>query len=235
MNKFRNILFLDIETVSQHASFDDLSDRFKQHWTKKAKTLRLDLSDEESYVQRAAIYSEFGKIISIGLGGWDNKLEKIKIGCIYSDDEKELLEKFKDILSSHPAGDRLILCAHNGKEFDFPYLCRRMLINQISLPAVLDISGKKPWEINHLDTLEMWKFGDYKNYTSLDLLATVFDIPGSKNMMDGSMVNDEYYLKKNLKGIAEYCRDDVEVLIQIFVRMSGRKSLDSDMFHYIDV
>lgn len=223
-----NILFIDIETVSKYNSYDDLSDREKEHWNKKVVLLKSDKPADQLYFERAGIYAEFGKIICIGIGGIDKSLNKIKLKAICSKDEKEVLLEFKRIIENHPAKKNLILCAHNGKEFDFPYICRRMLINGIELPDILDISEKKPWEVMHRDTLEMWKFGDFKNYTSLDLLATIFDIPGSKYKMDGSMVNFEYYEKDNLQEIAEYCKEDVKVLIQLYLKMKNVKSLNSD-------
>ena len=115
----------------------------------------------------------------------------------------------------------LHLCAHNGKEFDFPYLCRRLLINGLPVPSHLQIAGKKPWEINHLDTMELWKFGDYKSHTSLNLLAAIFDLPTPKNDLDGSKVKDVYYQDKDLNRIAKYCENDVVTTAQILLRYKG--------------
>jgi DNA polymerase elongation subunit (family B) len=113
------------------------------------------------------------------------------------------------------------LCAHNGKEFDFPYLSRRMLVNSITLPSLLHLSGAKKWEVPHLDTMEMWKFGDYKHYTSLDLLLALFNIPSSKSEMDGSKVNGVYYQEKDLKKIATYCVSDVVAIAQLYLKMKN--------------
>ncbi|MBX2951550.1 MAG: 3'-5' exonuclease [Leadbetterella sp.] len=216
------ILFIDIETVSLTRDFEALPERLKAHWEKKASFFKREEPYEELYFERAAIYAEFGRVLCIGVGGFYENGTRLKVSSLYAEDEKELLISFKELVEKHPAGKNLILCAHNGKEFDFPYLCRRMLINGIPLPGVLNISGKKPWEIQHLDTLEMWKFGDFKHYTSLDLLASVFDIPGSKGTMDGSEVNSEYYLHAHVDKIREYCREDVVVLAQLYRKLSGK-------------
>jgi predicted PolB exonuclease-like 3'-5' exonuclease len=221
----KNILFLDIETVSQKSDFQFLDERTKTHWLRKTNFLKNEenLSEDEFYFDRAGIYAEFGKIICISFGGIifndDNQLS-LRVKTIGGDNEAEVLEQFKKIIEKHKAGNNLSLCAHNGREFDFPFLCRRMLINGIALPNILQFAGKKPWEINHIDTLDLWKFGDYKHYTSLDLLATIFDIPSSKSEIDGSQVNEVYYKEKDLKKIMKYCGQDVIVLAQLFMKLN---------------
>lgn len=219
----KNILFLDIETASALPSLEDLNPRMKELWLKKAKFFKSDLSLEELYFDKAAIYAEFGKVLCVGIGGMfeTQKTQKFKAKVICEDSEKATLEAFVNVLNEHPAGNDLILCAHNGKEFDFPYLSRRMLVNGIKLPYILDNSTKKPWEVMHLDTLEFWKFGDYKNYTSLDLLAAIFDVPSSKINMDGSEVNATYYIEKNVEKIKEYCCEDVVVLAQLYLKLNA--------------
>ena len=223
--ELRDILFLDIETVAITDSFQKLDERLKVQWSRKASFLKreADQTDEDLYNQRAGIYSEFGKVICICVGKFFDQEPGelgLKTKAYYGDDEKALLLEFKSMLEKLDSSSAK-LCAHNGKEFDFPYLCRRMLINNISLPNVLNLSGKKTWEIPHLDTLEMWKFGDYKHYTSLDLLAAIFNIPSSKNDIDGSQVNAVYYKEKNLEKIKDYCVRDVVVLSQLFIKMKG--------------
>lgn len=223
--ELRDILFLDIETVATTDNFQNLNERLKTQWARKATYLRREetQTDEALFNQRAGIYAEFGKIICIGVGKFFDQESGelgLKTKAYYGDDEKALLLEFKSMLEKLDSSS-LRLCAHNGKEFDFPYLCRRMLINGISLPGVLNISGKKSWEIPHLDTMEMWKFGDYKNYTSLDLLATIFNIPSSKGDIDGSQVNEVYYREKNLIKIKDYCVRDVVVLSQLFLKIRG--------------
>lgn len=220
----KNILFLDIETVSCAPSFDKLSERMKPLWKKKAALLKNDelLTPEELFFERAGIYAEFGKVVTIAVGYFannDNNLS-LRVKAFSSHDEKELLTAFKELLQTHFDSKTLVLCAHNGKEFDFPYLCRRMLVNGLIPPSCLDIAGKKPWEVLHLDTMELWKFGDRKNFTSLDLLAALFDIPSSKSDIDGSMVNHAYYIEKDLEKIAKYCKQDVVVTAQLYLKFN---------------
>jgi DNA polymerase elongation subunit (family B) len=223
--EFRDLLFIDIETVALTNDYSSLGDRMKVQWARKASFLKRDskLTDEEIFYDRAAIYAEFGKIVCIAVGKFCD-MESGDLGLrtkVYSNhDEKSLLTEFKTMLEKIDSST-LRLCAHNGKEFDFPYLCRRMLINGIPLPAALNLSGKKGWEVQHLDTMEMWKFGDYKHYTSLDLLAAIFDVPSSKHDMDGSKVNSTYYKENALEKIAQYCRTDVVVLAQLFLKIKG--------------
>ena len=220
-----NILFLDIETVPQHPSFDLVPNDWKDLWTKKAEALLRNRADEtvESIYERAGIYAEFGKIICISCGvvqgGGEQK--RLIIKSFYGEDEKIVLYEFCEMLRKWAIDQQKLLCAHNGKEFDFPYLCRRLIINNMSIPSILNVSGKKPWEVNHLDTMELWKFGDFKNYTSLNLLAHVLGIPTPKDDIDGSMVGDVYWKEKNLKRIAEYCQKDVITVAQVYLRIVG--------------
>lgn len=222
----KNLLFIDIETVSAVKTFEELSPRLKKLWIHKASFLKNDLgvSAEELYFERAAIYAEFGKIIVIGVGFfyWDEQDNLcLKTKTIVGETEFELLNSFKKLLNDRFTKKDLALCAHNGKEFDFPYLCRRMLVNGIELPKALDFSGKKPWEVPHLDTLEMWKFGDKKQYTSLEMLSALFEIESSKIEMAGNEVNTVYYIDNNLNKIREYCLEDVIALAQIFLKLKG--------------
>ncbi len=221
----RDILFLDIETVACSNDYNSLDERLKTQWARKAgffKQRDESQTDEDAFNERAGIYAEFGKIIVIGIGkfGENEKGElTIKLKTLFDHDEKKLLTEFKNLVDKIPPG--LKLCAHNGKEFDFPYLSRRMLVNAIMLPTVLNLAGKKSWEVPHLDTMELWKFGDYKHYTSLDLLATIFNIPSSKGQMDGSKVNEVYYKEKNLTKIAQYCLGDVLAVAQLYLKIKG--------------
>lgn len=223
--ELRDILFIDIETVAVTDDYSSLDERLKTQWARKANFFRRDsqLTDEELFYERAGIHAEFGKIVCIAVGKYID-LESGELGLktkVYCDhDETALLTTFKQMIEKFDAAN-LRLCAHNGKEFDYPYLCRRMLINSISLPAVLSLSGKKAWEVPHLDTMELWKFGDYKHFTSLDLLAALFNIPSSKEKIDGSQVNYIYHRDKDLEKIGEYCRGDVIVLAQLFLRLKG--------------
>jgi DNA polymerase elongation subunit (family B) len=228
--ELKDVLFLDIETVGCVDCYDNLHERLKTQWARKASFLRREESqtDEDLFNLRAGIYAEFGKIIVIAIGKYtetENGELGLKTKYFADNDEKKLLVEFKSMLEKmDPATTRL--CAHNGKEFDFPYLCRRMLVNGIVNPILLNQSGRKPWDVTHLDTMEMWKFGDYKHYTSLDLLAAIFDIPTSKDVMDGSMVNDVYYKEKDLTKIATYCIGDVVAIAQLYLKFKGMNLVD---------
>jgi 3'-5' exonuclease len=223
--ELRDILFLDIETVGCSDDYNSLDDRLKVQWARKANFFKQrddQHTDEALFYERAGIYAEFGKVIVIGIGRYtenENGELGFKVKSLYGDDEKKLLQEFKGVVDKMDASTKL--CAHNGKEFDFPYLSRRMLVNDISLPSVLNLAGKKSWEVPHLDTMELWKFGDYKHYTSLDLLAAIFNIPSSKGEIDGSQVNEVYYKEKNIKKIADYCQRDVIAVAQLYLKMKG--------------
>jgi predicted PolB exonuclease-like 3'-5' exonuclease len=222
--ELKDILFLDIETVGCTDQYSKLNDRLKTQWARKANFLKREeaQSDEDLFHERAGIYAEFGKIVVIAVGVYtENEKGELSLRTKYyaDHDEQKLLIDFSNMLEKMGASTRL--CAHNGKEFDFPYMCRRMLVNDISLPSVLNTAGKKPWEVNHLDTMEMWKFGDFKHYTSLDLLLAIFNIPSSKGIMDGSMVSQVYYQQGDLQKIAEYCVGDVVAIAQLYLKMKG--------------
>lgn len=219
-----NILFLDIETVPQYQDFNSVSEVFKELWEKKSSYFRDEDQSASDVYQRAGIYSEFGKIICISVGITVSKTDKrtFRLKSFFGDDESVLLQEFAVMLEKfHSSNSKLLLCAHNGKEFDFPYIARRMLINGVRLPKLLDIAGKKPWEIQHLDTMELWKFGDYKNYTSLNLLTQVFNIPTPKDDIDGSMVADVYWKNKDLQRIVIYCEKDVLAIAQLLLKYKG--------------
>lgn len=229
----KNLLFLDIETVAAKRTYSELSPRLQELWNKKARILDRNGEKEASelFEERAGIYAEFGKIIVIGLGFFtfnEHKVHGFRAKVLYGDDEKILLKEFVDLIHQRFSSPDTIMVAHNGKEFDFPYLSRRLLINGIELPPILDKAGKKPWEIPHIDTMELWKFGDWKNYTSLDLLAAIFDIPSSKSDIDGSMVNGIYYQENDLERIAEYCAQDVIVCAQVYLKLKGQDIIQAE-------
>ena len=222
------ILFLDIETVPMVASYQEMTDKFKSLWDKKASYLIKDDETPESIFQRAGIYAEFGKIVCISVGFVNEKNDKreLRIKSFAGDDEKKLLTDFSELLNKYYNKPDSLLCGHNGKEFDFPYIARRMLVNGLPIPNILDTAGKKPWEIQHLDTMELWKFGDYKHFTSLNLLAAIFDIPSPKDDIDGSQVAAVYYGEKDLDRIVTYCEKDVKTLVNVFMRYRGEPILD---------
>lgn len=237
-NHFQDFLIVDIETVSGNENIESLDPGLRKHWERKSEFIRNpeEKGPEELYQDRAAIYAEFGKIIVIGIGFYHEQKGKpsLRVKTLTAKSEKELLENFKNFIESKFDQENLKLCAHNGKEFDFPYLCRRMLINDIKIPWSLNMSGKKPWEVNHLDTMELWKFGDWKSFTSLDLLTTIFDIPSSKKEMDGSMVTKTYYEEKDgLKKIEEYCTRDVIATAQLYLRLNNLPLIDPDQINIV--
>ena len=223
------ILFLDIETVPQVYRFQDLNDTSKSLWSKKTKYLQEkdQLSAEEVY-EKAGIYAEFGKIICISVGFLiQAKGEmQIRLKSFSSLNEKKLLQEFIDLLNTHYNHNSYILCAHNGKEFDFPYISRRLLVNEMKLPILLNNAGKKPWEINNIDTLDLWKFGDYKHYTSLELLTNIFNIPTPKDDIDGSQVAKIFYEDQDIDRIINYCEKDVIATIQLFQKYRGQDLID---------
>jgi DNA polymerase elongation subunit (family B) len=223
------ILFVDIETVSQYAAFEDLPGEWKELWRHKAESLIRDkqVATPEDIYNRAAIYAEFGKVICISCGiiSGSGAGKKISLKSFYGDDERTLLSQFGELLHRWTADSPKYLCAHNGKEFDFPYLCRRMIIHGLSIPSVLRLSGKKPWEVPHIDTLELWKFGDYKSFISLNLLAHVLGIPTPKDDIDGSQVGEVYWSQQDLPRIVTYCQKDVITVAQVYLRMNGESLL----------
>ena len=227
-----HILFLDIETVSTAESYSEMDVRMQKLWDKKAEKIKQleELTPEQLY-KNAGIYAEFGKVICISVAYLKNEVLRIK--SFNNQEEKTLLQNFANMLCRHFSKSHHRLCAHNGKEFDFPYLCRRMLINGIPIPSVLNVLGKKPWETTFLDTLEMWKFGDYKHYTSLDLLSAIFDIPSPKENTDGSMVHELYWQLKDYKHIKNYCEKDVLTVVQLFMRYHGKELLRDDQIVFV--
>lgn len=227
-----NLLVIDIETVPQYSSFDEMPDHFKKLWDLKTQYQRKE-ETAEGFYERAGIWAEFGKIICISAGIFTSAKETgLRVKSFAAHDEKEVLEKFAALLNSQPPS--LILCAHNGKEFDFPYICRRMLVNGVKIPAQLELSGKKPWEINHLDTMELWKFGDYKNYTSLNLLTAIFNIPTPKDDIDGSMVGHVYWVENQLDRISTYCQKDVVATAQLLRRYRGEELITDDCITIVE-
>ncbi|MER3375930.1 MAG: 3'-5' exonuclease [Allomuricauda sp.] len=224
-----HILFLDIETVPQQQHFSNLGETAQLLWEQKTQYQRKDEHTPEEFYDRAGIWAEFGKIVCISVGYFTHKgdVRSFRVTSFYGE-EIQILKQFKQLLKDHFSQTKHLLCAHNGKEFDFPYIARRMVINGINLPYKLDLFGKKPWEVPHLDTMELWKFGDYKHYTSLKLLAYVLGIPSPKDDMDGSMVKDVFYEEKDIDRIISYCELDVVTTAQVFLRLRNEVLLADD-------
>jgi len=230
-----NILFLDIETVPQYSALEHAPRKIQMHWDKKSIYFRSEGQEAADVYSRAGIYAEFGKIICISIGKIFSQkdLATIKIKSFSGDDEKTILSDFADMLEIYSSEKKIFLCAHNGKEFDYPFLARRMLIQGIKLPDQLDNSGKKPWEVKHLDTMDLWKFGDYKHYTSLDLLTAIFNIPSPKDDIDGSQVAKVYWQDRDLQRIITYCQSDVLAVAQLILRYKGLDLLREDQVEIV--
>jgi len=233
-----SILFLDIETVPQHPSHERLPPSYATLWEKKAAQLsRIEKFSDAAQkspadlYERAGIYAEFGKIICISTAVWRNNTLWIK--SFSGDNETGVLQGFSELLQKLKEKNITHLCAHNGKEFDYPYLIRRMLINGIEVPPILDLSGKKPWEVTHLDTMELWKFGDYKSYTSLELLALVFGIPTPKDDITGADVAKVYWHDHDLTRIVSYCQKDVVTIVNILLKIKGRQMIGEEKIQVV--
>ncbi|WP_233509624.1 3'-5' exonuclease [Pedobacter chinensis] len=222
------VIVLDIETVPQYPSFDDVPPHLQHLWEQKTHFQRKPDQSAEEFYEKAGILAEFGKIICISLGifSYQNKTYSLRLKSFAGHDEKEILQQFSDLIKKQ--SPTLMFCAHNGKEFDFPYLCRRLLVNGLEIPSQLDLSGKKPWEVNHIDTMEMWKFGDYKHYTSLNLLASILNIPTPKDDIDGSQVRQVYYEEQNLERIITYCQKDVITTAQVLLKFKGMNIISAE-------
>jgi uncharacterized protein YprB with RNaseH-like and TPR domain len=228
--KVEDVIFLDIETVPATPSYELLNQAMQTLWDKKSKQFRSADQTAVNVYERAGIYSEFGKIICISVGLIKEKDPvSFRLKSFYGDEEKLLLSDFSAMLSKFSKSHReALLCAHNGKEFDYPYIARRMIINGLIIPEILDNAGKKPWEIKLLDTMDLWKFGDYKNYTSLDLLTSILGIPTPKDDIDGSMVAGIYYVEKDLERIVRYCEKDVLAIARVLLRFMNMPGISDD-------
>jgi 3'-5' exonuclease len=218
------ILFLDIETVPLIYKYSDLNETTRELWDKKWQ-FNKEVAPEQQY-QKAGIYAEFAKVVVIGLGYYNQR--KFRVKTIASINEADILNQFAALLKEHFNTANHLLCAHNGKEFDFPFLCRRFLINNLPLPKALQLQGLKPWNVNHIDTMDLWKFGDVKNFSSLNLLAHVLGIRSPKDDMDGSLVAKTFYEENDLKKIEKYCKKDVITLARVYNRFIGSGNLNDD-------
>ncbi len=229
-----NILFLDIETVPEEEDFNNLSEGLQELWRQKTEYQRRDEYTPEEFYDRAGIWAEFGKIVCISVGYFSSRNNERQFRTTsFHGEEKQLLIEFRNLLEGHFSQPYHLLCAHNGKEFDFPYIARRMIIHNINIPLKLNLFGKKPWEVPHLDTMELWKFGDYKHYTSLKLLTSILQVPSPKDDIDGSQVRDVFYNEKDLDRIVTYCEKDVVATAQVFLRFRGEDILSDDAILHV--
>lgn len=226
------ILFLDIETVPLVSHYEALSRKERELFEKKTRYLRKEGISTADFYERAGIWAEFGKVICISAGYFkDAACMEYRLRSFYAEDERELLSEFKSFAEARFSSKSSLFCAHNGKEFDFPYLARRMLINRIVLPDILNLFGKKPWEVRHLDTLEMWKFGDYKHYTSLELLTHILGLPSPKSDgISGSEVAHVYYHDHDIGRIVKYCEQDTIAVTRVYLSfINGGKLLNKQI------
>ena len=229
-----HILFLDIETVPEEEHFHSLDDEMKTLWEHKTQYQRKDDFSPEEFYDRAGIWAEFGKIVCVSVGYFVVKgdIRNFRVTSFFGD-EKKILRDFNNLLNNHFNQAQHILCGHNANEFEIPFLARRMIINQIPIPNKLNLFGKKPWEIPHLDTLELWKFGDYKHFTSLKLMCKILGIPSSKGDIDGSQVGHVFYVEKDIDRIVTYCEKDTIAVAQIFLRLRREDLLIDDEISHV--
>jgi 3'-5' exonuclease len=228
--KLENVLFLDIETVPAMEEIDSVNPRLRELWDKKSAYFRTEDESAADVWPRASLYAEFGRIVCISAGIFSSQSDpkRFRIKSFAGEDESVILDGFSQLIKKFRPPRDIQLCAHNGIGFDFPYICRRILIKGLEIPAALRIAGKKPWELNFIDTMNLWKFGEYKNFTSLTLLAEVLDIPDPKDEMDGSQVADVYYKEKDMERIARYCEKDVLAVAQVLLRFQGQKLIPEE-------
>jgi len=231
--QLENILFLDIETVPLEESYNNLDDEWKHLWEQKTQYQRRDEYAPEDFYDRAGIWAEFGKIVCLSAGYFTLKgdIRNFRVTSFFGDEVK-ILKDFSNLLNNHFAQPQHVLCGHNAKEFDLPFIARRMIIQGLPIPNKLNLFGKKPWEVPHLDTLELWKFGDYKHFTSLKLLTKVLGIPSSKGDIDGSQVGHVFYVEKDIDRIVTYCEKDVIAVAQVFLRLRREELLiEEEILH----
>ncbi|MDG1451970.1 MAG: 3'-5' exonuclease [Polaribacter sp.] len=234
--RINDLLFLDIETVPQEEFWSEVSETTKELFIQKTAYQRKENVSSEAFYERAGIWAEFGKIICISVGYFvdlENK-KQLRLRSFFGDDEHKILTDFKVLLETHFTKKSHVLCSHNGKEFDFPFIARRMIVHRIALPNKLNLFGKKPWEVPHLDTLEMWKFGDYKQYTSLKLLTAILGVPSPKDDIDGSEVAKVYYKEKNIQRIVSYCEKDTIAVAQVLLRFHNLELLTEKNIVFVD-
>jgi hypothetical protein len=233
--RIEEILFIDIETATAVPNYSDLKPGIQEQWIRKTKSFALKNGEEKTpadfFQEKAAIFAEFGRVVCVGLGCFlkENGQWKFKMKSITADDEKTLLLNFSKALERFTSlHKKAKFCGHNIKEFDIPFLCRRMLVNGLELPPIMQLNGMKPWEIPHIDTLELWRFGDYKHYISLALLAEIFNIPSPKDDIDGSMVSAVFWNEKNTERISQYCLKDVFTTAKVFLKLKGITEVEAE-------
>lgn len=235
--KIADVLFLDIETVPKLSDFENLDTYEKELWQeKKGKNKTEEETAADYYFNNAGIFAEFGKIICISVG-WikeEGIFSTFELQSFYGDNEQVLLQEFTAFLKQRVATTRnLSLSGHNIREFDVPYICRRLIMNNLKLPEYFEnLQTKKPWEAGLLDSMDWWKFGDYKNYISLKLLAFCLEIPSPKDDISGKDVGKVYWQEKGLERIKTYCQKDVLTVAQILLKLKGLSLISESNIKY---
>ncbi|WP_234736031.1 ribonuclease H-like domain-containing protein [Tellurirhabdus bombi] len=236
--KLKNVLFMDLKTVASTAKFNQLDARLQRQWGQKISLFRKEenWSVQEWYDNRASYYAEYGRILGIAFGGlyWDdNEVPHLKVKTLFEEDERKLLQQFVQVIERYPA-DELSLCAHNGREFDYPFFCRRLMIQGLPLPKTLQLTGRKPWENPHLDTLELWRFGDSRHYVPLEVLAAVLNLPTEQLELTGDQVSRIYYEEGDVAKIRKYALESVVTLVQTYLRLIGAPLIEEANITRVD-
>lgn len=244
--------FVDTETIPGYKDFNDMPEELARMYERKfGHELANNDPDkfdnfEDHYRARAALYPEFGKIVCLVIGvifvDDKDKQEKLKLKTLCGRHEDKLLAEAAPIIDKFDS-----LVGHNSKEFDFPYLCKRFYVHGIQLPQILNIAGKKPWEVSLIDTMELWRFGSFKGSTSLELFAHCLGLPSPKQDMTGADVAKVYYemfdhMKDGelpfeaesaaIQKIGKYCQGDVVTLANCYRKLKYQSVIASENVIY---
>ena len=234
LDQLKNIVFFDIETAGSHESLDALQEDnplLATLWSKRCEYLRekfeenKDLTDEELYLNKAALHPEFNRIVCASFGriAGDVDSTSMIIKSYSGDDESEILDGIDKVLTKF---NKMNLCGHNIKRFDIPVMGKRFLINGKKLPKSLMIYDSKPWELPFIDTSDIWSFGAWQEgFASLELIAASLKVPSPKDDIRGEDVHSVFWESSEHSRIAEYCAKDVKVLGDIMLKISGFSTL----------
>lgn len=216
------LLFFDIETVgiSNYLSgLRGINPGLHKYWSKIADYSRRtikgleDKSDEDLFIERAALVPEYNKIVAVSMG-FKMPDGSIKMMSKYGDDEKEILLGVKDVFDKCDKSG-FELCGHNIKHFDIPTLGKKYLIHEIPVPTLLPRYDTKPWNMKAVDTKDIWNFGNNRGFSSLELVCIAMGIESPKDDIGGSEVHKTYWAGDGLERIKDYCEKDVKVLIHL--------------------
>jgi len=228
ISDINKLLFLDIETVGIEEDLDSLHITFphlSKMWGEtgydycKRRYPNEDLYSNEMFIKKAALLPEFGKIVCASVG-FISPNGQIKLDSFVGD-EKDILGNICELFNSV---DKLgfKICGHNIKNFDLPYIGKKMLVHGITLPKILPTYNDKPWETKVVDTKEVWGFNSYIGLSSLDLICASLDVESPKNGdLKGDLLHQFYYSeKKDINKIKEYCEKDVEATIKLVKKIT---------------